>query len=114
MIQQPIVTVRDVNNVSVMDLKGDVTSLSEEPIKQAYLEVSKKGGGKILLVFQEEDDINSAGIAILIDIVLESQKKEEHIRIAHPSEHFRKIFALVALTDYVEIFSSEEKALDGF
>jgi len=108
------VSTRVKGEVSVIDIKGDVTALTGEPIEDAYKEVSNTGAKKILLYFDKQGYINSGGIAILIGLVSESRKKEQVIRITGLSDHFQKIFGMVGLSKYTQIFQSEEAALEKF
>ena len=108
------VSTRVKGEVSIINIKGDVTSLTGQPIEDAYKEVSKAGAKKILLYFDEKGYINSGGIAILIGLVSESRKKEQVIRLTGLSDHFQKIFGMVGLTKYTQIFQSEEAALEKF
>jgi len=107
-------TIRNIDNVAIIDIKGDVTAVTGEAIEEAYQEVSLAGSTKILLVFDQACYINSGGIAILIGIVSESQENKQIIRITGLSEHFHKIFDMVGLTRYTDIFPSEAAALQGF
>jgi anti-anti-sigma factor len=102
------------NDVSLIRIKGDVTAITGEAIEKAYQKVSADGAKKILLCFDRESYINSGGIAILIGIAAESKEKSQIIRITGLSDHFQKIFHMVGLTKYTEIFPSEELALKGF
>jgi anti-anti-sigma factor len=102
------------DDVSILQIKGDVTANSGEAIEEAYHKVSTDGAKKILLYFDEDGYINSGGIAILIGIASESRKTAQRIRITGLSSHFQKIFNMVGLTKYTEIFASEEMALKGF
>ena len=108
------VTTRDREDVAIIDIKGDVTAVTGEAIEGAYQEVSLAGSTRILLVFDKECYINSGGIAILIGIVSESQENKQVIRITGLSEHFQKIFDMVGLSRYADIFPSEAVALEGF
>jgi len=108
------VTIRDKDDVAIIDIKGDVTAVTGEAIEGAYQEVSLAGSTRILLVFDKECYINSGGIAILIGIVSESQENKQVIRITGLSEHFQKIFDMVGLSRYADIFPSEAVALEGF
>jgi anti-anti-sigma factor len=102
------------DDVSIINIKGDVTSITGESIEDAYQKVSTDGAKKILLYFDKDGYINSGGIAILIGIASESRKKEQKIRITGLSPHFQKIFNMVGLTKYTEIFQTEELALKEF
>ena len=108
------VTIHDRDDVAIIDIKGDVTAVTGEAIEEAYQEVSLTGSTKILLVFDQECYINSGGIAILIGIISESQDNKQIIRMGGLSEHFHKIFDMVGLTRYTDIFPSEAAALEGF
>jgi anti-anti-sigma factor len=102
------------NDVSIIHISGDVTVNTGEAIEDAYQKVSSDGAKKILLYFDKESYINSGGIAILIGIVSESRTKDQKIRTTGLSEHFQKIFHMVGLTKYTEIFPTEDSALKDF
>lgn len=108
------VSISNKDDVSILNIKGDVTAITGETIEDAYKKVSTAGSKKILLFFDKDGYINSGGIAILIGIASESRKKEQKIRITGLSSHFQKIFDMVGLTKYTEIFPTEELALEGF
>lgn len=107
-------SVRVKGDVSIIDIKGDVTANTGGPIEEAYQKLSTAGSKKVLLCFDRKSYINSGGIAILIGIVSESRKKGQAVRMTGLSAHFQKIFEMVGLTKYSEIFPSEEAALKGF
>jgi anti-anti-sigma factor len=102
------------DDVSIINIKGDVTAIAGEAIEDAYQKVSADGANKILLYFDKDDYINSGGIAILIGVASEGMKNKQKIRITGLSSHFQKIFHMVGLTKYTEIFPSEESALKEF
>jgi anti-anti-sigma factor len=108
------ISIRPNGDVSVIDIKGDVTAPTGQPIEDAYHQVTAAGAKKILLVFDSDCYINSGGIAILIGILSESRKKEQTVRMTGLSAHFQKIFAMVGLTKYAQIRPSEEAALADF
>ena len=105
------VATRTRGDVTIINIKGDLTAVTGESVEEAYQRVSTDASKKIIFVFDKECYINSGGIAILISIVSESIEKEQVIRIAGLSDHFQKIFHMVGLTSYTAIFSSEEAAL---
>ncbi len=108
------ITISQQGDVSIIAIKGDVTAVTGEAIENAYQDVSSSGTKKILLNFDLECYINSGGIAALIGVVSESRKKEQIIRATGLSDHFQKIFNMVGLTKYIQIFPSEESALAAF
>jgi anti-anti-sigma factor len=108
------VSIRKSGDIAILDIEGDFTALTGETVEEAYQQVSNEGVKKILLAFSGDNYINSAGIAVLISITAESREQEQTIRVTGLSDHFHKIFAMVGLTKYLTLFSSEEAALTGF
>ena len=108
------ITVRQHGDVSVIGIKGDVTSTTGQPIEDAYHQVTAAGTKKILFVFAADCYINSGGIAILIGILSESKKKDQKIRMTGLTAHFQKIFSMVGLTKYAQILPTEDAALADF
>jgi len=108
------VSISQKDDVSILHIKGDVTSVTGESIEEAYHKVSNVGAKKMLFYFDQDGYINSGGIAILIGIASESRKNGQTIRVTGLSGHFQKIFNMVGLTKYTEIFQTEELALKDF
>jgi anti-anti-sigma factor len=108
------VTTREREGVAIIDLVGDVTTFAEEKINSAYREVTNRGARFVLLNFRQNDYINSAGIAILIGIVTEVNRNSQKLAVSGLSQHFQKIFRMVGLAQYAEIYQDEDEALAGF
>ena len=107
------VDVQEVDSyIAVINLVGDVTTFAEKAINEAYKQVSSNGARNIIFNFRENDYINSAGIAILIGVVTEARKKNQRLIMAMPSSHFQKIFRMVGLTQYADIYSNLDEALN--
>jgi anti-anti-sigma factor len=105
------VSVRRENGATIIDLVGDVTTFAEEAINQAFQSASTDGATNIILNFRENDYINSAGIAILIGVVTEARKKEQKLVMTGLSAHFQKIFRMVGLTQYADLYPTVNDAL---
>jgi anti-anti-sigma factor len=114
MAKDPEISIRPKGEVSVIDVKGEVTAVSGQPIEDAYHKVTAAGAKKILLTFSSDCYINSGGIAILIGILSETKKKEQVVRMTGLSQHFQKIFSMVGITKYAKVFPSEDAAIADF
>jgi anti-anti-sigma factor len=97
--------------VTVMDIKGDVTAFSEPFLNEAYQNANGLGARKILLKFDSNAYINSGGIAVLIQVLSQTQKNDQVIGITGISEHFKKIFHMVGITKFAKIYDSVEDSL---
>jgi anti-anti-sigma factor len=98
--------------VTLFDIQGDITAASEPYFSEAYNEANEQGANKILLQFEESAYINSGGIAVLIQILAQSNKTGQMIGIIGISNHFKKIFNMVGITKFANIFNTREEALD--
>jgi anti-anti-sigma factor len=107
------VSTRFREDVAIIDLSGDVTTFAEERINNAYREVTSADARNILLNFRQNDYINSAGIAILIGIVTEVNRNNQKLAVCGLSQHFQKIFRMVGLAQYADIYQDEEEAIAG-
>jgi anti-anti-sigma factor len=108
------VSTRERDGVAIIDLVGDVTTFAEEKINNAYTQVTSQGAKHVLLNFRQNDYINSAGIAILIGIVTEVNRNNQKLGVSGLSQHFQKIFRMVGLAQYADIYQDEDEAIKGF
>jgi len=99
-------------DVSVIQLSGYLSSEVAGPLEDAFVQIADYS--KVLLVFQEKDFINSAGLAVLFDLIFPLKEKGKEFRIVHPSKHFRKVFDIIGLSKDVDVFESEEQAMEGW
>ena len=98
--------------VMILDIRGDITAFSEPFLNEAYQNASSQGAEKILLKIDQQAYINSGGIAVLIQILAQTRQKQQQIGITGISEHFKKIFTMVGITKFAEIYNNEEVALE--
>lgn len=95
---------------AVINLVGDITIFADKLIHDAYDEISKEGVCNVIFNFSKDDVICTPGIAILIDVIVEASKKNQKLLMALPNSHFQKVFYLMGITQYVDIFNSLEEA----
>ncbi len=97
--------------VAILAFTGDISSTSKDAILAAYHGV---GGAvkKILLDFRGVEYINSSGIAIVIQMLLEASKAGgQTIGIFGLTPHFNKVFTMVGVPKYAKIAPDEATAL---
>ena len=111
MDQRAKVTSTTRQGVGIIELTGDVTSEAEQDIVGRYEKLEKEGVKKFLLKFNEATYINSSGLAIVISLVSEGKKKKQRVAASGLSKHFQKVFDMIGLTDFIDIFPTEEEAL---
>lgn len=97
--------------VTVLNIRGDITAFSETSLGAAYRQASEQGAGKLLLKIEKEAYINSGGIAVLIQILAQTRRNKQSVAITGISDHFKKIFNMVGITKFAEIFESADLAI---
>ena len=98
-------------SITVFDIQGDVTVLSEPFFSKAYDDANEQGTDHILLKFYETAYINSGGIAVLIQLLSKTKKNNQSISITGLSEHFKKIFNMVGMTKFARIYNTMDDAM---
>ena len=107
------ILLEQLGDTTLLDIRGDVTILSESFLYEAYADVNKRGAGKILLIFEKNAYINSGGISVLIQLLAKTQQNNQQIGITGLSEHFKKIFNMVGITKFAKIYDTREEAIAG-
>jgi anti-sigma B factor antagonist len=104
--------VREVSEgARVIQIKGDITSASEDVLMDAYGRASESGVRAIVLSFAELDYMNSGGIGLLVTLLVRAQRQRQRVLAFGLSDHYRQIFELTRLDEAVGIHDSEEDAL---
>ena len=102
------------NDISILHIQGDITAHSEPHINEAYKKLNDQGPTKkILIQFEADAYINSGGIAVLIQILAQTQKNNQQIGITGLSEHFKKIFLMVGITKFANIYADVAEAVQS-
>ena len=104
------VSVRRVPPLLVIDLIGSVTGFADGAITTAYRDAAQQGAQDFLLNFSAVDYVNSAGIAIIIAILIDARKANQRILVTGLTPHYEKIFNMMGLPEYARVFESLEAA----
>ncbi|MGI8586915.1 MAG: STAS domain-containing protein [Chloroflexia bacterium] len=105
------ITLRPLPDATIIDLKGDVTSFSDAGLHAGFDKASARGLTFIILNFTGVEYVNSAGIATVISLLSEARSREQQLLIVGLSPHYQKIFRMVGVARYAEIFETEDEAL---
>jgi anti-sigma B factor antagonist len=97
--------------VTVLRFEGDIASTSKDAVLGTYQAQSKTTTRLILLDFTKVDYINSSGIALVIQLLIEASNSEQKVYAYGLSPHFTKVFTMVGITKYAGLFPSQAEAL---
>jgi anti-anti-sigma factor len=97
-----------------IQLTGFINTFSEEKIEGEVKGLLDMGCPFILLDFSRVENINSAGITILIGIAAQVRDSGAVLAGYGLSSHYRKIFRMVGLEKYITLGESRQQLLDSW
>jgi anti-sigma B factor antagonist len=109
---QVAMDVRKVNDqVSVIDVKGELTAFAEGVLMDAYAQASDGRVRAVVLNFEGLEYMNSSGIGLLVTLLIRVNREKQRLLTYGLSEHYRNIFQITRLDDAIGIYDSEEEAV---
>jgi anti-anti-sigma factor len=97
--------------VAVLRFEGDIASTSKDAVLGTYQSLPKASNKLILLDFTKVDYINSSGIALVIQLLIESSNSGQKVYAFGLSAHFTKVFTMVGITKYAGLFPAQADAM---
>ena len=97
--------------VAVIRFEGDIASTSKDAVLGTYQSLPKATTKLILLDFTKVDYINSSGIALVIQMLIEASNSGQKVYAYGLSPHFTKVFTMVGITKYAGLFPSQDAAM---
>ena len=97
--------------VAVLRFEGDIASTSKEAVLGTYQALPKQTAKLVLLDFSKVDYINSSGIALVIQMMIEASDSAQKIYAFGLSAHFTKVFTMVGITKYAGLFPTQAEAM---
>jgi anti-sigma B factor antagonist len=104
----------EIEGIPVIIIEGDMTSDVDDKVMSLYSDIKNKGKAERLIFnFQQTSYINSAGIATLINIIQDMSERGGKVSFVGLSNHFLKVMDIVGISDFVDIFETNEAAISG-
>jgi anti-anti-sigma factor len=104
-------TVRERDGLAIIDLRGEIDAAAEAALEVAYADATRQRSGAILLNFRDVDYINSTGIALIVGLLGQARRSGRSLLACNLSEHYREIFQITRLADFIAIYPNESDAL---
>jgi anti-anti-sigma factor len=102
------VRVDETDGVATLRMTGDVNRGAQEPLDQAY---SGTTDGSVVLDFSDVDYINSTGIAVIVGILAKARAAGREVRAFGLTDHYRQIFQITRIADFMAIYDDENTAV---
>lgn len=83
-------------------LRGNLTSLSEKKLREAFSRIAEAGICSLTLQFDANASINGAGISTLAELLEQFKNRGGSVSITGLSENFRTVFDTMGISRLVE------------
>lgn len=97
--------------VNIIDIRGDISSLSEKTLIDAYTQASAGNIHTVIFNFTDMNYMNSFGIGLLVTLLIRAGRENKRIMGYGLSEHYQNILALTRLDQAIPIYATQEVAL---
>lgn len=104
-------TLRQQAGVWIIDFVGDLTTFADQEVQKAY-QLIPAACAAFVLNFSQCEYINSAGIAVIISLITQTRRKEQSVAAYGLTTHYEKLFYMVGLSDYLDIYADERVAVE--
>lgn len=106
-------SIRTEGDSTVLDLSGLLDRTAEARMTEVFGDALARGSGPVVFNFQAVDYINSTGIALVVGALAKARTAGRPVRAFGLSDHYREIFTITRLSDFMGIFSDESAAVAG-
>jgi anti-sigma B factor antagonist len=103
MAQEFCADVRQEGSNATIIMHGEINGQADPALDNAYSQAEQLAPDKVTLDFTDVDYINSTGIALIVGVLARARATHRPIRAAGLSEHYREIFTITRLSDFMEI-----------
>ncbi len=106
-------TVRTRADVAVIDLAGDIDAHAEASLEAAWGEAMSSSPTAVTLNFHDAGYINSTGIALIVGMLAKARARGIPLSAYGLTPHYREIFEITRLADFMAIEADEDSAVHG-
>jgi anti-anti-sigma factor len=107
------VAVRRRDGVALIDLAGDVNNAAADALDAAWGEAVSERPEAVVLNFADAGYINSSGIALIVGVLAKGRAAGIEVRAFGLTPHYREIFEITRLADFLAITNDEDSAVRG-
>lgn len=96
----------------VLDLGGTLDREAQGRFEAAFGEALARADGPVVLNFSDIGFINSTGIALVVGALAKGRAAKRQVRAFGLDAHYRHIFEITRLSDFIGIYDDESAALN--
>ena len=99
-------------DMAIIDLKGEINAFAEAALINAYIEARSTESKSLALNFSKVEYINSTGIALIVSLLAKARKDNQEVIAFGLTDHYKDIFEITRLSDFMQIVPDETAALE--
>jgi anti-sigma B factor antagonist len=103
-------TARRHDGAGIIDISGELDGGTAEALQAAYAEATG-GTDRVVLNFAGLTYMNSTGIALVVELLARARSEKLPVHAFGLSEHYRQIFEITRLSDFLAIHADEASAV---
>jgi anti-sigma B factor antagonist len=88
---------------ATLRMRGDIDIAADSALEDAYAQATAGGAARVVLDFGGVGYINSTGIALIVRLLAEARRDHREVVAVGLSDHYREIFRITRLSDYLTI-----------
>lgn len=108
------ITVREENDVTILNLSGRLDLASGTTLKEQVKELFNQNKGSFHFNLAEVEFINSSGLGSLVSIMKEIRLRKGRLTLSNLASYVQEIFDITQLSHIFEIFGTEREALNSY
>ena len=108
------ISTTNIESVSVVRLEGNLDTNTSSDAEESLNQLIDGGASKILVNFADVDFVSSAGLRILLATAKKLSRAGGNLRISNLNETVSEVFEISGFSTILDVFGSEEEALQGF
>lgn len=105
--------VRHDDGAGIIDLHGDLDGHAEGALDRAWEQLSASPPEVLVLHFGDVGYVNSTGIALIVGLLARARETDTPVRAVGLTDHYRHIFEITRLADFMTIVTNDDAAIDG-
>ena len=106
--------IRELGNVTVADLKGDLDTNTAAQCEARLKEIIEGGATKLLLNLEQLDFMSSAGLRVSLATAKLLQSHGGTLRVCCLNETVQEIFEMSGFITILNVTKTEQESLDAF
>ena len=109
------IAIREVDDVTVLDLKGRATiGLGNDMLNAKLRQVVEGGSKKLLINLAEMTQIDSSGISSIVRTFVTLERNKGALKLLNPTGRVKEVLAVTRLLAAIPTFEAESAAVAAF